>query len=139
MEKYITGLLFLAFAVPSWGEDNFACKTARSFIASGEMLNRTTRLDRTGEIMIRKNGKRVTYKDAYPSARLIEMRTTVGGDRSLTMGGLTSDAWTAAIEVDQFLSIGIGSSDEDAPKYTFVFARLQFGTAYAQTGTCTKF
>ena len=95
--------------------------------------------DETGEIMIRKNGNQVTYKDAHPSARLIEMRTTMGGDRSLTMGGLTSDAWTAATDDDQFLSIGIGSSNDGAPKYKFVFARLQFGTAYAQTGTCTKF
>ena len=55
------------------------------------------------------------------------------------MGGLTSDAWTAATDVDQFLSIGIGSSNDGAPKYKFVFAKLQFGTAYAQTGTCTKF
>ena len=139
MKKCIAGLLLLAFAGSSWAEEIFACKTAHSFIASGEMLNKTTRVDETGEIMIRKNGKRVTYKDAHPSARLIEMRTTVGGDRSLTMGGLTSDAWTAATDVDQFLSIGIGSSNDGAPKYKFVFARLQFGTAYAQTGTCTKF
>ena len=136
--RLVLGLVFLTSTPLSWGEDVFSSEVERSLFVHSGTASETHSDDETGKIIIRRNGNLVRYKDSAPTFKPIQLDVSSIG-REICFDGSCMPAWTASGGSDQVLTVGPGLLEAGFQSYQFVLASLQFGRAFINSGTCTKF
>lgn len=137
--KHLTLLILLALAGPlSWGEDVFSCEVERRLFITSDKLQEGTSLEESGKVIIRRNVNLVSYIDSAPTFNPVQLDVSSKG-LEVCFDENCMPAWTASGGSDQVLTVGPGLREAGFQSYQFVFTSLQFGRAFINSGTCTKF